>query len=351
MNESSKKLRVVFSGGGTGGHYYPALTLLKYLDKNYRDFEVIYFATKGRLEEKKLTEDFPKAKIYTINVKGLERPFYNPKNVSRIIKVIVEKQKIKKIIKNFKPDFGFLTGGYVTVPVGLALKSAAVPFYLHEQNSIMGVSNKFLSKYAKKIFVSYEDTKLNDKMILSGNPIRTPDEIIPRRYLKKFGIEDLCKRCILVFGGSLSSKELDDIMYQVYQKDASNNYIHITKNVEKFKTFKNVHTFEYIDELYKIMAVCDGVVSRAGATTIAEILFYNLQAALIPWKGAAENHQEKNALSLKKLGKAEVFDENSIDVEKLITFINNIKIKPQNYLYQPKVNSAIKVIVENIEEL
>jgi len=349
--KNNKRLKVVFSGGGTGGHYYPAIALLKYLENKYQNLEVIYFATKGRIEEKNLAKDFPNAKMYTLDTKGLERPIYNPKNFSRMIEVLKDTRKARKIIKSFDPDFAFLTGGYVTVPVGIALKNEKIPFYLHEQNSIMGISNKLLSKYAKKVFVSFQETIINEKCILSGNPVRTPDEKITRNYLKKYGINNLNKRCILVFGGSLSSEEIDDIMYRVYLQDKSTNYIHITKNPDKFTAFENVYTFDYIDDLYKIMAVCDGVVCRAGATTIAEIIFYNLQAALIPWKGAAENHQFKNALSLQKLGKAEVFDDQNIDLTKLINFINSIKIKSQNYEYVPKHNQAIEIIINNIEEI
>ncbi|MGI6476863.1 MAG: UDP-N-acetylglucosamine--N-acetylmuramyl-(pentapeptide) pyrophosphoryl-undecaprenol N-acetylglucosamine transferase [Defluviitoga tunisiensis] len=349
--KNNKRLKVVFSGGGTGGHYYPAIALLKYLENKYQNLEVIYFATKGRIEEKNLAKDFPNAKMYTLDTKGLERPIYNPKNFSRMIEVLKDTRKARKIIKSFDPDFAFLTGGYVTVPVGIALKNEKIPFYLHEQNSIMGISNKLLSKYAKKVFVSFQETIINEKCILSGNPVRTPDEKITRNYLKKYGINNLNKRCILVFGGSLSSEEIDDIMYRVYLQDKSTNYIHVTKNPDKFTAFENVYTFDYIDDLYKIMAVCDGVVCRAGATTIAEIIFYNLQAALIPWKGAAENHQFKNALSLQKLGKAEVFDDQNIDLTKLINFINSIEVKSQDYEYIPKPNMAIEIIINNIEEI
>jgi UDP-N-acetylglucosamine--N-acetylmuramyl-(pentapeptide) pyrophosphoryl-undecaprenol N-acetylglucosamine transferase len=349
--KNNKRLKVVFSGGGTGGHYYPAIALLKYLENKYQNLEVIYFATKGRIEEKNLAKDFPNAKMYTLDTKGLERPIYNPKNFSRMIEVLKDTRKARKIIKLFDPDFAFLTGGYVTVPVGLALKNEKIPFYLHEQNSIMGISNKLLTKYAKKVFVSFQETIINEKCILSGNPVRTPDEKITRNYLKKYGINNLNKRCILVFGGSLSSEEIDDIMYRVYLQDKSTNYIHVTKNPNKFSKFENVYTFDYIDDLYKIMAVCDGVVCRAGATTIAEIIFYNLQAALIPWKGAAENHQLKNALSLQKLGKAEVFDDQNIDLTKLINYINSIEVKSQDYEYIPKPNMAIEIIINNIEEI
>ncbi|KUK82786.1 MAG: UDP-N-acetylglucosamine--N-acetylmuramyl-(pentapeptide) pyrophosphoryl-undecaprenol N-acetylglucosamine transferase [Petrotoga mobilis] len=347
----NEELKVVFSGGGTGGHYYPALSVIKYLDRCYNKLDVIYFTTKGRIEEKKLPTDFPKAKLIPLNTKGLERPLYNVKNINRAFEVLRNKRKVEKIIKEFKPVFGFLTGGYVTVPVGLALKKQNIPFYLHEQNSILGISNKVLSRWAKKVFVSYEETKLNDKFILTGNPVRTPENEIPRTYLRSFGIKDLNKRCILVFGGSLGSNEIDELMYRVYNKEKINNYIHITKNQEKFKQFPNVFTFEYIENLYELMAVSDEVISRAGATTLAEIQFYDLSAILIPWKGAAENHQLKNALSLQKKGKVVVFDEENVEIDELINFLNQIQPKNEKFIYTPKINKATESIVNNIDEI
>ncbi len=128
----------------------------------------------------------------------------------------------------------------------------------------------------------------------------------------------------------LGSNEIDELMYKVYEKEKINNYIHITKNQEKFKQFPNVFTFEYIENLYELMAVSDGVVSRAGATTLAEIQFYDLSGILIPWKGSAENHQLKNALSLKKEGKIAVIDEEKVETDEFINFLNHIQPKIQN---------------------
>jgi len=347
----NKELKVVFSGGGTGGHYYPALSVLKYLNKYYDKLEVMYFITKGRIEETKLPTDFPKAKLIPLNTKGLERPLYSFKNVNRAIQVLKDTRKVENKIKEFKPVFGFLTGGYVTVPVGFALKKQNIPFYLHEQNSILGISNKILSRWAKKVFVSYEETKLNQKFLITGNPIRTPDREIPRTYLLNFGINDLRKRCILVFGGSLGSNEIDKLMYQLYEKEKNNNYIHITKDQDKFKHFPNVFTFEYLENLYELMAISDGVISRAGATTLAEIQFYDLPAILIPWKGAAENHQLKNAIPLQKKGRAMVFDEGNINIDELINFVNDIQPKAEDFIYTPTINKATESIVNNIDEI
>ena len=340
-----KKIKVVISGGGTGGHYTPALSFIKYLDKKY-DLEVLYFVTKGRIEQKKLKKDFPKAKMEVVNLTGLKRPLYNYKNIKIILSALKETFRIKKIIKNFNPNFGFLTGGYVVGPVGKALNQLKVPFYLHEQNSIMGITNKILSKKAKKVFTAFE----MPPFIKTGNPVRTPEKDVKRSILKKYEL-DPSKKNLIIMGGSLGSQQIDDIMYNVYKRNKETNFIHITKNKEKFKEFKNVKTYEYLDNIYEIMSVCDGGIFRGGATTIAEVLFYELKCAIIPWPNASENHQLKNALTLKKMGLAEVFDEKNIDYNKLHNFIKKIETKSIDFVWHVKEDESIKNIIKNIDEL
>ncbi|BBE30374.1 UDP-N-acetylglucosamine--N-acetylmuramyl-(pentapeptide) pyrophosphoryl-undecaprenol N-acetylglucosamine transferase [Tepiditoga spiralis] len=339
-----KKIKVIVSGGGTGGHYTPALSFIKYLDKKY-DLEVLYFVTKGRIEQKKLKKDFPKAKMEVVNLTGLKRPLYKLQNIKIILLALKETFRIKKIIKKFNPDFGFLTGGYVVGPVGKALSQLKIPFYLHEQNSIMGITNKLLSKKAKKVFTSFEMSPF----IKTGNPVRIPEKEVKRSVLKNYNL-DPSKKTLLIMAGSLGSEQIDDIMYNVYKKNNDINFIHITKNKNKFKEFKNVKTYEYLDNIYEIMSICDGGIFRGGATTIAEILFYELKCAIIPWSNASENHQFKNALKLKEMGLAEVFDEKNIDYNKLQNFIEKIEIKNTDFIWNIKEDESIKNIVKNIDE-
>ncbi|MDN5342119.1 UDP-N-acetylglucosamine--N-acetylmuramyl-(pentapeptide) pyrophosphoryl-undecaprenol N-acetylglucosamine transferase [Oceanotoga sp. DSM 15011] len=342
-----KKIKVVVAGGGTGGHYYPALAVLKELKKK-NDLEILYFVTDGRIEEKKLPKDIPDANIIKINMKGLIRPIYNPKNIQRLFHAYKKYIEIKDEIKKFSPDFGFLTGGYICGPVGYSLKKLNIPFYVHEQNSIMGITNKRLSKWAKKIFTSF----YFKEFIQTGNPVRISDHDIKRENLKKYGIENISNKILLVFGGSLGSNKVDDIMYEVYKKSSINTkFIHITENDNKFKNFKNVFCFKYIDELYEIISVCDGIVSRAGATSIAEIKFYDQKAILIPWSGASENHQYYNALELQKNGKAIIIDEKKPNIEDILNFINKINIKNINYTWHTKKDVSTNEIINNIDEI
>jgi UDP-N-acetylglucosamine--N-acetylmuramyl-(pentapeptide) pyrophosphoryl-undecaprenol N-acetylglucosamine transferase len=345
-----KKLKVVIAGGGTGGHYYPAVSFLNYLSK-FHDLEILYFVTKNRIEEKKLHLDLPKAKKIILDITGLLRPLYHPKNIKRVYNSLLNISIAEKNIEEFKPDLGFLTGGYVCFPVAKALKKCKIPYFLHEQNSIIGITNKLTAKNAQKVFVSFEETKLNEKYILSGNPVRNINNKINRIALKEYGLKDISKRTIVVFGGSLGSNAIDQIMKKIYSIDKSNNYIHITENKDLFLQYENVRIFNYIDNIHELFAISDGVISRAGATSIAEFIFYKIKSALIPWKNASENHQHKNAMTLKKMGLAEIFDEDNIDYDKMLEYINSFQIKSNDFEWIPKNDNAVNIIYENINKV
>ncbi|HOO74966.1 MAG TPA: UDP-N-acetylglucosamine--N-acetylmuramyl-(pentapeptide) pyrophosphoryl-undecaprenol N-acetylglucosamine transferase [Tepiditoga sp.] len=345
-----KKIKIIVSGGGTGGHYYPAVAVLKEIKKNY-DAEILYFTTDGRIEEKKLKYDFPEAKSEKVFLTGFRRPLYNPANIKIILKMFSEKNRIKKIIKNFNPDFGFMTGGYICGPVGIALKELKIPFYLHEQNSVMGITNKKLLPDAEKVFYSFEESCKGTNCIKTGNPVRTPSEIINRSLLTKYGIKDLSKKIILVMGGSLGSKEIDDIMIKMYEKSEDCEFIHISQDIKKENLPQNIHIFDYIDKMENILPVIDGIISRGGATTISEILFYKINSLIIPWRDAAEDHQTKNALFLKSRGLAEIVNGNDPDYTLIEKFLNNISPKKSDYIYFPEKNPSVEKIVKNIDEL
>lgn len=348
--EKDKTYNIVIAGGGTGGHYYPAVAFVNELSKKYRT-RIIYFATKGRIEEKYLPVDIPWAQIVTVNLTGLKRPIYSLENFSVLKKMYSEKLRIKKIIKDFNPDFGFLTGGYVSAPVGLNLRDLKIPFFLHEQNSIVGFTNQKLSKYAQKVFVSFQETVLNNKFLLTGNPVRLPKSSISREYLYKMGIKDPGKRTVLVFGGSLSSEKIDELMLRVYPMITQTNFIHVTKQPDLFQQFKNVYIREYIPDIYNLLAICDGVICRAGATSIAEIKYFDLKALLVPWRGAAEDHQFRNAISLEKLGLADIISEDEKDISKILGIIEKMPIKGSSFVWNIHEDTSAKKIIDSIEQL
>jgi UDP-N-acetylglucosamine--N-acetylmuramyl-(pentapeptide) pyrophosphoryl-undecaprenol N-acetylglucosamine transferase len=307
--------------------------------------------TKNRIEEKKIPNDIPYAKAITLETKGLLRPLYKLENIKRINYFLKESKSIKKLIKEFNPDFGFFTGGYITAPVIFAMKKLRIPFYIHEQNSIPGLVNRRFSKYSKMTFESFENTPYLKNSVFTGNPVRFPDKNIDRKILLKYGVENLNKKTILVMGGSLGSKKIDDIMYEVYKSTKNINFIHITKESESFKKFINVKTFDYIDGAFELMGVLDGIVSRAGATSIAEIIFYNLNSVLIPWKGATENHQMINAKLVQKKVNSIICDEDNYSVKSIINFLDSINSKPADYIWCQKSDDSVKKITNYIEEL
>jgi UDP-N-acetylglucosamine--N-acetylmuramyl-(pentapeptide) pyrophosphoryl-undecaprenol N-acetylglucosamine transferase len=200
-------------------------------------------------------------------------------------------------------------------------------------------------------FESFENTPYLKNSVFTGNPVRFPDKNIDRKILLKYGVENLNKKTILVMGGSLGSKKIDDIMYEVYKSTKNINFIHITKESESFKKFINVKTFDYIDGAFELMGVLDGIVSRAGATSIAEIIFYNLNSVLIPWKGATENHQMINAKLVQKKVNSIICDEDNYSVKSIINFLDSINSKPADYIWCQKSDDSVKKITNYIEEL
>ncbi|KAF2956162.1 UDP-N-acetylglucosamine--N-acetylmuramyl-(pentapeptide) pyrophosphoryl-undecaprenol N-acetylglucosamine transferase [Marinitoga sp. 38H-ov] len=336
------KYKIVVSGGGTGGHYYPAYSVIKELEKNI-DFDLTYFTIYNRLDYFKVPKDFPNAKHIPLKVKGLFRPLYSLKNISVLANTFLNYLKVKKIMKKIRPDFVILTGGYVTVPVGLAAKDLNIPIFILEQNKIMGVANKVLSKYAKKIFLTYENTignKFPKKSVVSGNPLRVPSIIDRKSILEKLNFND--NPLITVFGGSLGSSFIDNLMIEVYNNIKHINFIHISKNL--ISKWENVRTFEYLDNLTEYLAISDMTISRGGATSLSEIDFFEIPAIIIPWGESAENQQILNAKALNREN-IHIFTENEISSQRIIDIIYNMQKKDN---YSIKKENPANLIIRNI---
>jgi UDP-N-acetylglucosamine--N-acetylmuramyl-(pentapeptide) pyrophosphoryl-undecaprenol N-acetylglucosamine transferase len=337
------KYNIVVAGGGTGGHYYPAYSVIKELEKNI-DFDLTYFTIYNRLDYFKVPKDFPNAKHIPLKVKGLIRPLHSLKNIAVLANTFLNYLKVKRILKKNKPDFVILTGGYVTVPVGLAAKDLKIPIFLLEQNKIMGVSNKVLSKYAKRIFLTYENTIGNnypEKSIISGNPIRIPENIDRKKIINDLKFDDN-KPLITVFGGSLGSEFIDNLMVEVYNVIRDVNFVHVSKNI--VSKWDNVRIFDYLDNLTEYLAVSDITISRGGATSLSEIDFFEIPAIIIPWGESAENQQILNAKALNRKN-IHIFTENEISSQRIIDIIYNTH-KKDNYLI--KKENPSKLIIKNI---
>jgi len=322
------------AGGGTGGHLFPALAVIEEFQRKH-DVEVLYFAVKGKIDEKVIKREHPSFQVVLIRTRGLKRPLYSPSNVKRAFDYIREIAKIKKYLRFFKPDFVLSTGGYAGGLLAMA-SAGKYPLFIHEQNAKPGIANLNSSKYAKVIFLSFERSKLYfpkevwNKITVTGTPVR---EIHFSKRLVKIpdGI-------VLVLGGSLGSEDINKFMEKVYKVDKNNLYVHSTGSeewAEKLSKYQNVIAYQFIDFMPTLWRKAKFVVARAGAATVAEMMYYKKRGILIPWEGSAESHQHLNAKEAEKAGLAEVLNISSLNVDYVIEKINNVKYETTGVMKNP----------------
>ncbi len=309
-----KKIKGVFAAGVTGGHIYPALAVAQEMEKMV-PLDAIFVGV-GRGAESRIYADFPYEYV-KIRAVGSDagRILYFYRNSMAFFKV-------RTLLKKTKADFVFTTGGYIGGIVGYAAHLLKIPLFLHESNANVGISNRKISRYAAMSFCAFEPTKnvLNNAVVV-GTPVRNGFSL-PRdeSFKEKFSIHQK-EKTILVFGGSEGSNALDGILKEAAPLLRDIVFFHIgRKKVDS----SNVIHFDYYENMPYLMRNVDALISRAGASTIAEIVESATPAILIPWKGALNNHQEKNAHYLgEKLG-AFVVNEDEISVEKMVELITKI---------------------------
>ena len=325
-------MRVIISAGGTGGHIYPALAIINKIKELEPNSEFLYIGTHNRMEKDiipKYNIPFETIEIYGINRKNIFKNFKTLKCFYNSIK------KCKRLIKEFKPDVVIGVGGYVTGAVIYSAKKLGYPTFIHEQNSIPGKANLFLSKYADKIGVSFKSTIKEFpeyKTIYTGNPCSEDaikKEIVPK---SKYGLTN--KKLVLIVMGSLGSEKITDMMKKTINLFSTKTYevIFVTGNgsydeFENIKLSKNVKVVPYIENLSGFMKNVDVIVSRAGASTLSEIIALQIPSILIPSPYVPNNHQYKNAIDLVEKNAALLIEEKNLSgkllVEKIDELINN----------------------------
>ena len=316
-------MRVIFAGGGTGGHINPAISIADYAKSQDSEFEALFIGTKRGLESKLV----PKAgyDIKYIDITGFNRKNLL-KNVSVVAKLIKSRIDCRKIIREFKPDCVVCTGGYVSGPVIMAAAKEGVPSLIHEQNVYPGLTVKGSEKYVDYLAVSFDETvnlmNAKEKCVVTGNPIRTQIlEANKEEARKKPGID---KPFVLVFGGSLGAQRINDTMLNIIPRLKQNgnirllfgtgerNYDAIRDAVTKLgidENDENIQILPYIDNMAEVMAAADVVVARSGAITVSELAALGKPSVLIPSPNVVRNHQEQNAREFEKNGAAEVITE------------------------------------------
>lgn len=303
-------LRVILSGGGTGGHIFPAVAIANEIKKLVPHAEILFVGALGKMEMEKV----PAAgyKIIGVPIAGLQRKF-TLANLKLPFLIIQSLLKTRKIVNEFKPDVVVGTGGYASGPLLKAATNKGIPALLQEQNSYAGITNKILSKKASKICVAYEGMEQffpKEKIILTGNPVRQDITNIAAKRDEAFEFFKLNKnrKTILVVGGSLGAKGINEAMSEGLQQLADNNiqliwqtgktYFETAKQQTAAFESKNIRAVDFITRMDLAYAFADVVISRAGAGAISELCIVQKPSILVPLLTAAEDHQTKNAMSL-----------------------------------------------------
>lgn len=303
---------VIISGGGTGGHIFPAIAIANALKRMNPACEILFVGAEGRMEMEKV----PAAgyKIVGLNISGIQRGSIL-KNLALPFKVVGSLLKALKILSAFKPDVVVGVGGYASGPLLYAASLKKIPYLIQEQNSYAGLTNKWLGKKASKICVAFDDMDQffpGDRILKTGNPVRK--EVIDIADQALVGYEtwglDASKKTILITGGSLGAgtinksieKHLDAIVAQDVQVIWQTGKYYYKGIIER--TGSNIHPnikiLEFLNHMNLAYAVADVIISRAGAGTIAELCLIKKPVILVPSPNVAEDHQTKNALALAK---------------------------------------------------
>lgn len=307
-----KEPRIIISGGGTGGHIFPAVSIANALKKLCPETEILFVGAKDRMEMQRV----PQAgyKIVGLPVKGLIRPLWNPKNIGILVDFLKSKRQVKKIIKDFKPDVAVGVGGYASAATLNAAYDMGIPCLIQEQNSFAGLTNKTLARKASKICVAYEGMERffpAERIILTGNPVRQnlADTTISKEdAATEFGFNPN-KPIILLIGGSLGARTLNCSILKSMELIRNSNiqFIwqtgsyykeNITQELERYGTPRNMYVTDFIRGMDKAYKAADLVISRAGASSISELCLLGKASILVPSPNVAEDHQTHNAMAL-----------------------------------------------------
>lgn len=339
-------MNFLITGGGTGGHIYPALAIANEIKRSYKDAKILYVGTKNGLESELVPKEGFEFK--TIRVKGLPRKI-NKNSLIAIRELFIGLKQSKGIIKDFKPDIVIGTGGYVSAPIVYMASKNKIPAIIHEQNAFPGITNKILSRYVDRVLVNFDEArkyfKHPDRVVKVGNPIRKEIlEVNKNDAYRKLGIKkDL--PFILSFGGSGGQKKLNECIFDIIKNNEHNDsfqLLHVTGSryydnfmndlkKENIKLNDNFRILPYFYDMPEALNIANIVITSSGAITLAEISAIGVPSILIPKSYTAENHQEYNARVFEKQGASVLILEKNLN---------------SNHL-----ESTLKSLLENKEDL
>jgi len=359
-----KPYKFVISGGGTGGHIYPAVAIANELKLRYPDAKFLFVGAKDRMEMEKVPQSGYEIKGLWIS--GLQRSL-SIKNLMFPLKLLSSLWESKKIIKSFKPDVAIGTGGYASAPLLRVASNKGIPCLIQEQNSHAGITNKWLSNKAKSICVAYEGMGKffpTEKIKLTGNPVRQDlldisekrEEAIPFFNLKSD------KKTLLVLGGSLGARTINELIDSNLELFENLNLQVIWQcgkfYFEKYKDKGNdtVQVHAFLNRMDLAYAVSDFIISRAGALSVSELCLVGKPVIFIPSPNVAEDHQTKNALAISKKEAAILIKENELESQFETKFSALIQSEEQQNSLSKNIKkigkpNATKEIVAEIEKL
>ena len=356
-------MRVIISAGGTGGHIYPALAIINKIKQKEPNSEFLYIGTHDRMEKDivpKYGIPFKQIEIYGFNRKKIFKNF-------KTIKYLMKANKIcQKIIKDFNPDIVIGVGGYVTVPVIKAAKKLGYKTFIHEQNSVPGKANTYLSNYVDMIGISFPSSKQcfpKGKVILTGNPCSEDALCVMPCDKKEFNLDNN-KPLILFVMGSLGASKVNDFLIKTMSLFNNKEYeiLYVTgkgdyDKIKKINFPKNVKVVPYVDKITRVMKKTDIMVTRAGASTLSEIIALKIPSIIIPSPYVTNNHQYKNALDLVNNNSALMIEEKDLKGDIIVRTIDNLikdKAKLESMkqnLARLQVNNSATIIYDNIRKL
>ncbi|MEL7565377.1 MAG: undecaprenyldiphospho-muramoylpentapeptide beta-N-acetylglucosaminyltransferase [Dehalobacterium sp.] len=365
-------MRIIITGGGTGGHIYPALAIAKGLQNKVPGVDVLYVGTKNGLE----ADIVPKSGLFfkTIDVEGLNRPFSH-RTLFSLLKAAKGTWEGRKILRSFKPDVVIGTGGYVCGPLVFSASTLGISTLIHEQNAFPGLTNRILARFVRHICVTFEDSlkyfPCKKNISITGLPVR--EEIISRKHLA--GLTNLSlskdKLTVVITGGSRGARSLNFAMGSVYQRfwnDKSIQFYHITGQTgyqESLSFYKEnglevlhhdrIKMVPYLYQMEDALAAADIIIGRAGASFLSEVMVKGIPSILVPYPFAAANHQEHNARAMEKRGAAKVILDHELEEGKLLsvleTIINDVTLRSRMGVAAKEMGKAnalediIKIIV------
>jgi len=357
-----RELNILISGGGTGGHIFPAVAIANYLCDNHAPCRIQFIGAQGKMEMEKV----PQAgyNIEGLPVAGLQRRL-TFSNLLLPVKVLRSIRKASHIISTFKPDVAVGVGGYASGPAMLAAIMKGVPVVIQEQNSFAGITNKWLGKYAKKVCVAYDGMDKffpADKIVMTGNPVRrditvnTLTNATAREYFKI----PANQKVLLILGGSLGARTINASIENALDKLPADVFviwqcgkIYYDALKDKAAKYPNISLQPFITNMNLAYAAADIVISRAGALSISELCVVGKPVILVPSPNVAEDHQTHNAMALVKQNAALMvkdIDARAQLVDKALGLLNDetLKLELATHIKQMAKPDADKHIVEQI---